>query len=488
MSPLERLEAQKRSFGAGQSAEVLRLIDRLEPRRILNPTDLARYHEALLFYRSYPASRAVVEATEAALARTADRVARLKDPTALEEPELSGIAGCTITAVFSAGVVRQLRARYPNLVTLATDAWDEPRRLAHVLPSLAPEYIDDGAVESDVPFCDWLNAAGGFPRLLEHEQLFDQLEAPVTFDYGATPASRTAMRMRNGPEFYHDTPLIPRRDVSLDRIEAAPPIPLRVLAPGAARRVIAAAIESSAVRYRELHGFTYGDPASVREYRVGRGVVFYLWDVVPRKRLPLRAYQALTMWKNGVPIGYFEGLSICDRMEAGFNLYYTFRDGETAWLYSRLLTVMHQAAGVRYFWLHPYQIGHDNEEAIASGAFWFYRKLGFRSVDPSIRALTAKEERTLARDPAHRTPPATLRKLVMRPMIYSLPSADPTAWDNFEARTVTLAAARAGSLGRAVRGFSEIAAAKITHRELDFLKLTQQHSRLRTELIRLGKS
>ncbi len=47
------------------------------------------------------------------------------------------------------------------------------------------------------------------------------------------------------------------------------------------------------------------------------------------------------IYKNGVPIGYFEGLSLFERMESGFNLYYTFRDGETAWLYARTLNVMH---------------------------------------------------------------------------------------------------------------------------------------------------
>jgi len=32
--------------------------------------------------------------------------------------------------------------------------------------------------------------------------------------------------------------------------------------------------------------------------------------------------------------------------------------------------------------VYPYQLGHDNDEAIESGAFWFYRKLGFRPDEP----------------------------------------------------------------------------------------------------------
>jgi len=51
-------------------------------------------------------------------------------------------------------------------------------------------------------------------------------------------------------------------------------------------------------------------------------------------------------------------------MESGFNLYYTFRDGETAWLYARILNVMHHFAKVTAFSLDPYQIGFEKEEGI----------------------------------------------------------------------------------------------------------------------------
>ena len=98
------------------------------------------------------------------------------------------------------------------------------------------------------------------------------------------------------------------------------------------------------------------------------------------------------IYKNGVPIGYFEGITLFERMESGFNLYYTFRDGETAWLYARMLNVFHHFTGARAFSLDPYQIGHENEEGIESGAFWFYRKLGFRPTRKDILQLALKEE------------------------------------------------------------------------------------------------
>lgn len=70
--------------------------------------------------------------------------------------------------------------------------------------------------------------------------------------------------------------------------------------------------------------------------------------------------------------------------------------------------------GVEVFSIDPYQIGHDNEEAIESGAFWFYRKLGFQPASRELEQLTAKEEARIAARPGYRTPPATLRCLVYR--------------------------------------------------------------------------
>jgi len=172
---------------------------------------------------------------------------------------------------------------------------------------------------------------------------------------------------------------------------------------------------------------------------LGRGVEAYLMGVTPENRLPLRAYHAALILKNGIPIGYFEGLSIFERMESGFNLYYTFRDGETAWLYARTLRLMRQLLGVTVFSIDPYQIGHENEEGIESGAFWFYRKLGFRPVLPELLKLTLSEEQKLATRRGYRTSAAALRKLAAGHLIFdSVESGSGVRWDQFQVRKVAL--------------------------------------------------
>jgi hypothetical protein len=209
------------------------------------------------------------------------------------------------------------------------------------------------------------------------------------------------------------------------------------------QKILEMARETSAVRYRELHGFTFGDSRRVLKTDLGRGIQAFVLGVPPQNRLPLRAYHAVLIFKNGVPVGYFEGLSIFERMESGFNLYYTFREGETAWLYARILRLMRQLLGVTVFSIDPYQVGHENEEGIESGAFWFYRKLGFRPVRPDLMKLTLSEERKISADPRRRTSVQRLRRLAAGHMLFELSETRVTPgkdeWDRFQVRNLGLA-------------------------------------------------
>src|SRR6185436_18410477 len=263
----------------------------------------------------------------------------------------------------------------------------------------------------------------------------------VTWQFGVA-ASRTAMKSLRKKVFFHRQPLIKRREISLAAELNGPNIPFERLKLAEGEKFLDMARETSAVRYRELHGFAHGDAARVLRAELGRGTEAFVMGVPPALRLPLRAYHAALILKNGVPVAYFEGLSMFERMESGFYLYYTFRDGESAWLYARILHLMRQLLGVTVFSIDPYQVGHENEEGIESGAFWFYRKLGFRPVLPDLIKLTLAEERKLAGDPWHRTSARTLRKLATGHMLFELTPSRAREWDRFEVRNIGLAVQR----------------------------------------------
>jgi hypothetical protein len=56
-------------------------------------------------------------------------------------------------------------------------------------------------------------------------------------------------------------------------------------------------------------------------------------------------------------------------------------------------------------------MGEDNEDAIESGAFWFYRKLGFATTNPRVEALARAEEARMRAEPEYRSDKSTLRRL-----------------------------------------------------------------------------
>jgi hypothetical protein len=261
---------------------------------------------------------------------------------------------------------------------------------------------------------------GVVPWLLERvrPEVYDLLEIPLRWELGSSDASRSRARIPRRSIFYHQGPLLARRDVSLAAEFAAPPIRVTKLAKARAHKILGVIVDASAVRYRELYGFEYPDEARVYHADLGRGMDFFFFGVPRRWRLPNREYCAGMYFTNGVPIGYVEVIWTGAVMEVGFNLYYTFRQGETAWLYARLLKVFRQQFGVAAFTIDPYQLGHENEEAIESGAFWFYAKLGFRSQSKRVRDLVEREEQRLAMDQNYRTPARNLRKLAGAPLIY----------------------------------------------------------------------
>jgi hypothetical protein len=156
------------------------------------------------------------------------------------------------------------------------------------------------------------------------------------------------------------------------------------------------------------------------------------------RRLPLRAYVAGLTLKNGVPINYIEAIGLFEWIEVGFNTFYTFRGGEVAWTFAQVLRCLCHFTGVTCISMYPYQLGHNNEEAIESGAFWFYRKLGFRPGRADLRRLVEREETRIARDPRYRTPARTLRRLAEGHAFYELPGQEVGAWDGFSTRNIGL--------------------------------------------------
>jgi hypothetical protein len=416
-----------------------------------------------------------------------------------------------------------------------------------------PLLDEDGFVEPDVPYREWLGAArGNEPEIAwllrriaslslpdrAKAELYESLELPVQWNLGELPASRTLAQRGVRSLFHHDAPLIRRGDVSLVR-ELSSRLKLETLSLRESTEIINMGREVLTVRYRGLYGMTHGAPP-VYVADVGRGTQIFLWGLPSDRRFPLRAYCSGFTLKNGVPINYLEAIALADWMEIGFNTFYAFREGETGWTYAQVLRALRQLLGMDCISVYPYQLGADNEEAIESGAFWFYRKLGFRPGRPELAALVEAEEKKIAANPRYRTPARTLRKLAAGHVFFEMPGTQRGDWDRFRARHLGMAVGRqmaksgmdaeafraacserlADALGVSLNGltsderyaFSNLALAlnsatdlrtwtpaeksklvplvraKMADEEWDYLRLMREHPRLRQAIIRLGSA
>jgi len=551
---LARLEASKTK--RPDAGEALLLLRSLEPRVFPDAESLIRFHEGVLFLRAHPHDRATERRAQRILSRFADRVEALARSSAdlgpFDRPEVSGIAGTEISTDYSFDVVRWLANRFPRLVRLDWESDGREDRLRALFPRFLPLLKEEALEDANVPYLDWMRAAQPDPKLdlawliarldalatskEERAERYEALKLRIVWSLGNGRVSRSRMLRRAPRTFFHSEPLIARRDVSLTEALARPALSIRRVSRREGARVVDFARGATALRYREYYGFTYADPASVRAARVGRGVEIFFMGLEKGRRLPLRAGFAAIVVKNGVPVGYVEGLAFFERIEIGFNIYYTFREGESAWIFGRVLKLVNQVLGVASFSIDPYQLGHENPEAIDSGAFWFYRKLGFRPTSSSIARKIESEERKIAGKPAYRSPRRALQRLVTRNLLYEIDPARAGEWDRFHVRNLGLAVERrmrlryggdpeearrratsrvARLLGGTVskRGafpdlalvldliadlpawtsgereaLAEIARAKTGREEIRYLRLLQRHERLRRALIRLGSA
>jgi len=121
-----------------------------------------------------------------------------------------------------------------------------------------------------------------------------------------------------------------------------------------------------------------------------------------------------------------------------------------------------------------------------SGAFWFYRKLGFRPATPDVARLVAREEIRMRKTPGYRSSRRTLEKLADGHLLYEIPGTESGAWDGFHIRKLAQRLERGGAAERRV--IDEIARVKNIGPETRYLRWMQRQTALRELLVKWGTS
>lgn len=423
LNELERIQGQ---YGPGLAARKLALLRRLGRGSFKTAAALARFHESVSWLRAYPDSRAVLAAAERLARGFALRPDLRRHRAALES---SGIAGTDIRYSFFADTARWMARLWPArlevdwpVFTPAQQALLEGRLALITHPAESPA-VD----ESSLSLREWVEAlrgpreagGGALGRAMDaladspaaRDLYQDELDVPLLLRWGKGSPSRTLARFAGAPAQFQSGPMRPGRPDLAAELER-PPLSIQSLDLAQGRAAIALAREAMVTRERDLDAFMYADPRDVRLVDCGGGLAFLAIGMRPDRRLLLESVYGFLTLKNGVPIGYVLTSALFGSSEIAYNVFETYRGGEAAWVYARVLAMTRAIFGSTVFTIFPYQLGGDgNDEGLQSGSWWFYQKLGFRARDPGVLRLMRRELARMKADPARRSSIATLKQL-----------------------------------------------------------------------------
>jgi hypothetical protein len=424
---LRELEELLERFGEEDVAgRKCALLEELETTRLSTADRVARLHEALCFLHAFPDDAAVRATVERMLAGFEERRDLRSQRAELAD---SGIAGTDVRFPFFAPTARWLAERWPDRLTIEWSQVTEKKRLMDRVYYLSLDCETPGLDNAKLSTRAWIERqkradetdAGYLVRRMAalkgdptvRDLLYDELELPLVLRAGGDAPSRTRARHSGGRVHWQTRPRRrPRPDLAKE--VRRPPLSVRSVGRSEGRALCDLARAAMATRARDLDAFAGGDPDDVRLVDCGDGLEFAVIGSQLEWRMMLEGVYGWLTLQNRVPIGYVLTSALLGSSEIAFNVFDTYRGGDAAHVYGRVLATARALFGSDTFTIYPYQLGHGNQEGLASGAWWFYQKLGFRARDPEVLALMDAELARMRRDQKHRSSIATLKQLARK--------------------------------------------------------------------------
>jgi hypothetical protein len=395
---------------------------------------LSDLHETLLFLEAHPHSPAFLKQVRLALKSCCRQILdalQKGNKVALRLFDQSGVRGTSVTATFSLELCSWLHHTYPKAIRFDSFGAEQDVLSAAIyalLPSALREHFQDGDAATVE---EWLEQVAGedpsvqlgfLLSLFENtkmdpafrQQLFESLQLYITADLAFMP-SRSNIRIQKNRTFVHHEPLIRKVDL---RTLLHDPLGAPLLLRGTeAEKWIAAFRLQLLSLYRETDPGSWTDMKDLQLFDVGRGMEILLPSLDVDHRRPFDSYIGFMAFKNGLPYAYGGAWMLGRMARIGINIFSSFRGGESAWFFGQLMRTYFQLYRPDFFVAEPYQIGRDNPEGLATGAFWFYYRLGFRPESDELQQLAVRESEKMRGSNTYKTPLSTLKKLVSGEML-----------------------------------------------------------------------
>jgi len=410
---LDNLKASCNKYDAESHEQKSEFLKQLSTKNILLNQSLVEYHNLLLFCMAHPSDARLLAFSENELARV---TARLKKATKKERAgfQNSGLPFTETLSMFSHDLLswilerKKLRMEMDSLYKGKISLSDA---LQFTLPALEKEIATIGYNNREL--CEALKIEkkqilpfliSEFGKLHENpfikDYLFNGLNLYVKLSSGNKAFSKAYNRLAvNEPYFHSDNLKQFDQNELLNR-----KLPHeKVMAKTQLEDVIAVIKNSLTLLQRETDPVTFMDLDSFRLFELERGISIAIYGMTPERQLPLESYVGYTLFKNGFPAAYGGGWVFGKRSLFGINIFEAYRGGESGYMMCQLLRVYRQTFGVDYFEVEPYQYGAGNPEGIKSGAYWFYFRFGFRSLDKELNVLSLSEAEKIRLEKGYRS-------------------------------------------------------------------------------------
>lgn len=420
---LASLAALRSTYGPGAAPARLSLLSELDGAKLRSAAQVQALHELLCFLHAYPDNAEVFERAARMLQTFAARPDLRRHRERLAG---TGIAGTDTVYPFGFSTARWLAERCGGQLSVDWKNVDNRGALDGRLQLFSlwaerPVFDEpplDGRAwlerlrgrETDAAFI--IRRSAALPvRGMANDHLYDELGLTLRVAAGPKTPDRTRARVAGHALVTQGAPLrTSRPEIRAEILK--PPRRIRPVGGRQARGLLDLARESMVTRARDLYTFTAANLKDASLVDCGDGLEFFCIGVEPEQRLLLDAVYGILTLRNGVPIGYALFSALWRSSEVAYNVFESFRGGESAWVYGRLLATIRAMFAVDTFTIDPYQLGHHNDEGLGSGAWWFYYKLGFRPWDSAVASLARNEADKVAARKGYRTGLPVLRRLV----------------------------------------------------------------------------